>query len=144
MVYISARSIDAAAIAPYLWQGGVEAYEGRRIGFYDVDHVAFLAPDAGVLIESPRPIMVPLQDHASDLNYLPELHDLASYLAHRVIARERVLILCRQGRNRSGLLTGLVLNQLGVPGRKAVARIRSKRRNALSTPAFAKYLATLP
>lgn len=117
------------------------------MAFHDVDHVVLLAPDARVEIVAPQPIVFELEDLRSDLLYLPELHELADMLAECVQAHERVAVLCRQGRNRSGLLSGLVLNKLGMPGRQAVARIRKKRRHALSGgggPAFAKYLSTLP
>ena len=52
-----------------------------------------------------------------------------------------VATLCYQGRNRSGLLSGLILYELGMDGRDAVKLVRKRRRrHALSTPAFAKYL----
>ena len=50
---------------------------------------------------------------------------------------KRVLVTCRQGRNRSGWVTGLALIELGVPVQKAIDRIRDARGDdALSNPHF--------
>lgn len=49
---------------------------------------------------------------------------------------ERVVILCTHGMNRSGLLTGLLLRELGLSGEAAVARIAAARPGALSNEAF--------
>jgi protein-tyrosine phosphatase len=48
------------------------------------------------------------------------------------------------GFNRSALVAGLVLVELGWSGAEAVARLRERRPGALFNTAFAEYLASLP
>ncbi len=49
---------------------------------------------------------------------------------------QRIYIMCTHGMNRSGLVTGLVLRELGIDGREAVERIRAARPGALSNLHF--------
>lgn len=140
---ISLRQIDCTRIAPRLWQGGVHGFNGCRIAIKSVDIVVLLAPDAEVQIASPRPVLLDLRDSASDLHQLDILHPLAAQLARAIRRGKRVLILCHEGRNRSGLVTGLTLWNLGYLGRDAVRLIKSRRRDALSNEHFARYLKTL-
>ena len=51
----------------------------------------------------------------------------AREIADRVRAGQRVLVTCWQGRNRSSVLAGLAMVDLGVPPRVAVDRIRTLR-----------------
>ena len=51
----------------------------------------------------------------------------AREIADRVRWGQRVLVTCWQGRNRSGVLAGLAMVDLGVPPRVAVDRIRTLR-----------------
>jgi protein-tyrosine phosphatase len=59
----------------------------------------------------------------------------ARTIATEVRAGRRVLVTCRQGRNRSGVLAGLALVELGVPGARA-ARLIRRLRNGLTNPHF--------
>lgn len=53
----------------------------------------------------------------------------------------RVVTMCAQGRNRSGLLSALIVARLqGCEGREAVRIVRSKVAEALSNAAFAAWL----
>jgi protein-tyrosine phosphatase len=54
-----------------------------------------------------------------------------------------VLSHCTSGFNRSALVAGLVLTELGMPGSAALARIRERRPGALYNQMFAQYLASL-
>jgi len=56
-------------------------------------------------------------------------------IAARVRAGQRVLVTCWQGKNRSGVLAGLALVELGMPREKAVRRIRELR-DGLTNPFF--------
>jgi protein-tyrosine phosphatase len=54
---------------------------------------------------------------------------------------KRVLVTCRQGRNRSGWVTGVALLELGVPVQKAIDTIRAARGDdALENPHFVDVL----
>jgi protein-tyrosine phosphatase len=63
------------------------------------------------------------------------IHVTAHQIAQRVRARRRVLVTCWQGRNRSGVLAGLALVELGVPGPRA-AQLIQRIRNGLTNPYF--------
>lgn len=56
-------------------------------------------------------------------------------VAQRVRAGQRVLVTCWQGRNRSGVIAGLALVDLGHPGPRAAELIR-RTRNGLTNPYF--------
>lgn len=65
----------------------------------------------------------------------------AGQRVERLARRGRsVLVTCVAGRNRSGLVTGIALQRLGVPPRRAIELIQRNRPNALSNPVFVEYL----
>jgi protein-tyrosine phosphatase len=62
-------------------------------------------------------------------------------MASRAVVRayrhgKRVLVTCHMGRNRSGLVMGLALMQLGFTSRQSIALIRYARDGALSNTFF--------
>lgn len=125
--------MDAAKIAPGLYQGGLEEFDGCQIAISGVNLIVKLTADEnGVKILWPDVIEFPLEDCVEDLTYLPELKSLAAKLARAIRSGDRVAIFCHQGRNRSSLLTGLVLQKLyRWSGDKIVNHIRSRRSDAL-------------
>jgi len=54
-----------------------------------------------------------------------------------------VLSHCGMGFNRSALVAGLILHELGMPGPEVVARLRDRRPGALFNETFAAYLESL-
>lgn len=60
----------------------------------------------------------------------------AEAVARRVRARQRVLVTCAQGRNRSGLVSALSLVLLGWRPADAVRHIQRTRSFALTNPRF--------
>jgi hypothetical protein len=48
------------------------------------------------------------------------------------------------GFNRSALVAGRILVELGIPGKEVVARLRAARPGALFNETFAAHLASLP
>ena len=83
----------------------------------------------------------PFQDDA-----LPDADVLAAsaeYVSQLVRAGRRVLVHCGLGLNRSPLLAGLVLHQLGWSGEDAVARLRERRPGALYNELYCDYLRAL-
>jgi hypothetical protein len=73
----------------------------------------------------------------------------ATFAARRALAYlhrgQRVLVTCAAGRNRSGLVSALVLMmRRGMTGEEAVRRVQSRRKDALTNPSFAAYLRGLP
>lgn len=72
-----------------------------------------------------------------------KLHGIARLGASLVRDGHVVLSHCGMGFNRSALVAGLILNELGMPGAEAVARLRDRRPGALFNPTFASYLESL-
>lgn len=92
-------------------------------------------------ISSPVPgnillIRWPIEDgDLPDLNLLEEL----AQLAYELIKKDQiVLIHCAAGVNRSSLLSGVILQKLGISD--VVGYLRSRRPGALSNLTFADYL----
>ena len=80
-------------------------------------------------------------DDALSLPDLEKLHAVARMGAIMVSSGLKVLSHCGMGHNRCALIAGLILTNLGMPGKDAVQLIRSKRPGALYNKAFADYLA---
>ena len=80
---------------------------------------------------------VPLDDSGPPPNAWERtlIRTAAREIADHVRAGRRVLCTCWQGRNRSGVLAGLALRELGLPGIEAVRRIRAAR-DGLTNPHF--------
>ena len=75
-----------------------------------------------------RVLHVPLDDGPPpDKTTRMRIRRAAREIADRVRAGQRVLVTCWQGRNRSGVLAGLAMVDLGVPPIQAVGRIRRLR-----------------
>lgn len=78
-------------------------------------------------------------DLDGEIPTLPRLRALAAEVACDLRTNdgpERLLVMCHHGMNRSGLMTGLLLRELGVSGPEAVARIVTARPGSLSNHAF--------
>lgn len=67
-----------------------------------------------------------------------------SMITKHILADEgAVLVQCNAGRNRSSLLSALVVMTLQhITGKEAVTWMRERRKNALANPNFVKYLET--
>ena len=86
-------------------------------------------------------VYFPIQD--DDLPNLAKLHAVASLGATLLREGHCVLSHCGLGFNRSALVAGLILNQLGMSGCEAVERLRDRRPGALFNDRFASYLQSL-
>lgn len=122
-------------IVPGLWMGGdLRPPEG-------FDHVVSLCALGEAVAPGPQDQTCWFIDDADELPDLERLHVLARDIAERVAAGEQVLVRCQAGLNRSGLVVGAVLTQLGHDPDDALARIRDRRgAMALCNPTFATYL----
>ena len=78
-----------------------------------------------------------------ELPNLTKLHGLATLGAKLIGDGHRVLSHCGMGFNRSALVAGLILNQLGMPGPDVVSRLRERRPGALFNDRFAEYVQSL-
>ncbi|MEO7793590.1 MAG: hypothetical protein ABIV06_02365, partial [Thermoanaerobaculia bacterium] len=82
----------------------------------------------------------PIFDEA--LPCLHRLHGIASLGARLVQSGQPVLSHCGAGFNRSALVAGLILVELGWSGERALQRLRERRPGALFNETFATYLAS--
>lgn len=82
-------------------------------------------------------LLVPLDDSGPPPSPADRvlIRETARRIARRIRAGKRVLVTCHQGRNRSGVLAGLALVELGLPRDRAVRRIRVYRQG-LTNPWF--------
>jgi protein-tyrosine phosphatase len=88
-------------------------------------------------------IYFPIHDDDELMPSLTKLRALGQLGANLVRGGHTVLSHCGMGYNRSALVAGLVLVELGMPGPSAVARLRERRPGALFNPLFAEFIETL-
>jgi len=86
-------------------------------------------------------IYFPIVDE--ELPNLHKLHAISALGASLVRSGHRVLSHCGMGFNRSALVAGLILNELGMPGPEIVKRLRERRPGALFNECFASYVESL-
>ena len=86
-------------------------------------------------------IYFPILDES--LPPIAKLQGIAKLGASLVRDGHVVLSHCGMGFNRSALVAGLILHELGMPGAETVARLRDRRPGALFNPTFASYLESL-
>ena len=85
-------------------------------------------------------VYFPILDDNEQLPPLTKLRAIARLGASLVADGHRVLSHCGLGFNRSALVAGLILVELGMPGALAVARLRERRPGALYNDGFAAFL----
>lgn len=78
-----------------------------------------------------------------DLPTMAKLKGIAQLGASLIRDGHVVLSHCGMGFNRSALVAGLILTELGMSGREAVARLRERRPGALFNDAFATFLESI-
>ena len=71
------------------------------------------------------------------------LDGLAALGAHLIRSGHRVLSHCGMGFNRSALVAGRILHELGMDGPMIVERLRSRRPGALFNAVFAEHIESL-
>jgi hypothetical protein len=86
-------------------------------------------------------IYFPIDDDG--LPNLERLRAIGRLGASLVKAGHPVLSHCGMGLNRSALVAGMILCELGFSGPEAVARLRERRLGALYNKCFAEYLQSL-
>lgn len=138
---------EIAGLGAGIWMGGAHSHVGQPV---EVAHAA-----SGVIVDCAGDVPAAYREAGgqwiacvfTDLDAPPpnlatiERHarTLGAALARRngsSAAPENVYILCTHGMNRSGLVAGLLLRELGMAGPKAIERIVERRPGALSNVAF--------
>ena len=88
-------------------------------------------------------VYFPFADDDEALPDLSKLSAIARLSAQLIRDEQRVLVHCGMGFNRSALVAGLILTELGMTGSAAVARLRERRPGALFNDLFADYLSVI-
>jgi hypothetical protein len=88
-------------------------------------------------------VYFPIEDDNELMPCETKLRAVARLGASLVADGHRVLSHCGMGFNRSALVAGMILVELGVPGAVAVNQIRARRPGALFNDRFADYLTAL-
>jgi len=86
-------------------------------------------------------VYFPIYDR--DLPSLAKLHGIGNLGARLIRSGHRVLSHCGMGFNRSALVAGQILSELGMSGPDVVRRLRERRPGALFNDQFASYLESL-
>jgi len=117
----------------------------QRLDQHSIDTVIDLDGDvdAGVPTLPNHCLYIYFPIYDEELPNLKKLHGIARLGAELVKEGHNVLSHCGMGFNRSALVAGLILNQLGMPGPDVVQRMRERRPGALFNERFAEYLLTL-
>jgi protein-tyrosine phosphatase len=81
-----------------------------------------------------------INDDNEQMPPMAKLRAIARLGATLVAEGHRVLSHCGMGYNRSALVAGMILVELGMPGPLALARVRERRPGALYNDGFAAFL----
>lgn len=151
---------DRAHLAVELWMGGADSLHGEPVQPADLRD-AWLIDLAGDMPEPYRAACSHwLPRVFADVETAPHGYERLLTLARGIAAciagapdvvgwerpatpPRRVYVMCQQGMNRSGLLTGLILRALGVPADAALAAIAT-RPGALSNQTYARLVRECP
>jgi hypothetical protein len=126
-----------------IWMGGAHSHFGHPIALAAIER-AWVIDCAGDMPRDYRNRAARWFARVfADLDAVPSAMDAIRELAASVAAAlasddapEHLYVVCQYGMNRSGLVAGLVLRELGVTGAGAVSRILAARPGALSNQAF--------
>ena len=88
-------------------------------------------------------IYFPIDDDNEQLPNMIKLRAIARLGAEVIAGGHRVLSHCGMGFNRSALVAGRILHQLGMDGPEIVERLRARRPGALFNEVFAEHIQTL-
>ncbi|MEX2080913.1 MAG: hypothetical protein WEC33_04795 [Dehalococcoidia bacterium] len=139
----SLLAVPGELCRPGVWMGGAHTPRGTPI--------AIEAMDAAWVVDLAGDLPTAYRQRASrwvsrvfaDLDAVPRdlegLRAVVSGLVAEVAAGagpEQLYVFCQHGMNRSGLVSGLVLRELGLSGAEALARIVEARPGALSNLVF--------
>ena len=99
------------------------------------------ALDAGVSTRPGHLLYIYHHIYDEHLPDLARLHAVVELGARMIRGGQKVLAHCTMGLNRSALVAGLILTELGYDGPTALERVRLRRPGALYNDMFADYLA---
>jgi hypothetical protein len=140
------RNGEVTPIAGNLWQGGPPP-EGTALAEQGFDMLVLCAEEhqpSSSQFPGLTVVRAPNDDRPKGP---PPTADevLIAHLAAKTVAKSlfkgrKVLVTCMQGRNRSGLVSGLAMVMLGESAAPVIQRIRERRENALTNPYFVEII----
>jgi protein-tyrosine phosphatase len=137
-------NLDAHRIAPKLYQGAnpPKGPALKSLGFDTLVLCAMEHQDPASDYPGLKVIHAPMDDNA----WVPRETAMraAREVACEIKAGRRVLVVCHQGRNRSGLVSALALWFMGKSGVEALWQVQTARPDSLSNQFFARFLFFLP
>ena len=142
MVKDPAERLDASNIAPRLWMGSKPPFD-RDLPKVDLLVLAAREVQPTQLAFHGTVYRCPLVDDHLELGAIAQALQCAHTVAQVLLQKKTVLVTCSQGRNRSGLITGLALGYVTrMTGDQIIELIRSRRSvsGVLSNQAFCGYL----
>jgi hypothetical protein len=135
------EGLNANEVIPRLWQGGLPPTDLHGFNVLVLAATSYQPPDSD--FPGVRVIRIPLHDPSGEF-YPAERTPavLAAYtVAQAYLSGATILVTCRMGWNRSGLITALTLRFLGYSADQAVDLVRKARgEDALSNPAFEDFV----
>jgi|SRR6478609_4383134 len=131
------KPYDATPIAPRLWIGSKPPVD-RNLS--NVDIVTLCAAEfQPEHVGRSALLRCPIIDDVLDPPELQLVLQTSVLVAKAIASRQRVLVTCQQGRNRSAFVIAFALHQLTtMSGEQIVAHIKKHRANALTNPWFVK------
>jgi len=143
------KGLDANEVYPGIWQGSVppEGSALANLGFKGLVLCAMEHQPAASRFSGIQVLHAPNDD---DFERLPTREELRlAFQAARGVAKLvsdglPVLVTCRMGKNRSGLVSALAIHFLaGLGGMECLFQVRSHRKGALGNPGFQEALSRL-
>ncbi len=137
---------EMTQVAPRLWQGSRPQSWTDLKGVLGVDVLVLAAQEhhpADYVFPGVKVLYAALDDSGPPPTEaeLADAEAVATLAATRYVRGDRLLITCYMGRNRSGLITALVLVRAhGLTGKQAVRAVQAARPEALSNAYFRRYL----
>lgn len=139
----SGTVIDASNIAKRLWMGSAPPSD-RDLPNFDVVVLCALEYQPITMAFHGPVVRCPITDDIPSPRELEQAVGAARQTASALVAGKTVLVTCAQGRNRSGLVTGLALGLVTrMRGKTIVDLIRTRRPSALTNPHFVRVLERL-
>ncbi len=134
--------LDASNIAPRLWMGSKPPFD-RDLPKVDMLVLAARELQPASAAFHGQIYRCPLIDDHLELDSIARALQCAHTVAKFLLQKKTVLVTCSQGRNRSGLITGLALGYITrMKADEIVDLIRARRKTSgvLSNEAFVGYL----
>jgi protein-tyrosine phosphatase len=139
-------AVEASKLTDLLYQGSLpaSAQAVKRAGFDALVLCAREGQPPDHALQGIPVLRCPLDDNGRlSERHWRRAHRCALTVARLVQQRRRVLVTCMQGRNRSGLVSGIALHLLtGHPGCDCARYIQVRRPTALTNEAFVAALCT--